>query len=145
MTWCNSNTSLVLWAQLPSATPKSNNQHISGIYLSWCLVHGLMGVGKSRRSSLCHITQLPHFVFARVCLYNLYLCMLYACVVTSTQMTLTLKAIFRDFWSSTLFLWHPSIYTHLESLCSKFPLAMILRWQDMRNNMNYAFPLNNVL
>ncbi len=31
---------------------------------------------------------------------------------------------------------HPSIDTHLESLCSKFPLAIILRWRDMRNNMN---------
>ncbi len=51
---------------------------------------------------------------------------------------------FRDFWS-TLFLRHPSIDTHLESLCSKFPLAMILRWRDIRNNMNYTSPLNTVL
>ncbi len=34
------------------------------------------------------------------------------------------------------FFGHPSIDTHLESLCSKFPLVMILCWRDMYNNMN---------
>ncbi len=35
--------------------------------------------------------------------------------------------------------------THLESLCSKFQLAMILRWRGMRDNMNCTSPLNSVL
>ena len=33
---------------------------------------------------------------------------------------------------------HLSIDIHLKSLCSKFQLAMILRWRDMQDNMNYT-------
>ena len=34
---------------------------------------------------------------------------------------------------------------HLNSLCSKFQLTLILCWWDMRDNINYTSPLNTVL
>ncbi len=67
------------------------------------------------------------------------------CLIISDKAawTMELKAILRDLVdSSTLFLWHPSIDTHLENVCSKFLLVMILRWRDMRNNINYTSPFN---
>ena len=70
----------------------------------------------------------------------------YWCIISYCNSTWSSSNIQRFLvdWS-TLFLWQPSIDTHLESLCSKFPLAMILRWRDMRNNMNYTSPLNTVI
>ncbi len=41
------------------------------------------------------------------------------------------------------FLWHLSIDIHFKSFWSKFQLAMILKWQDMWENMNYTSPLNH--
>ncbi len=48
------------------------------------------------------------------------------------------KAIFRDFWAT-------ETPYFCATLCSKFQLAMILRWQDMRENIYDTFPLNTVL